>query len=110
MIVLGGCAAIEKAAADAGHDVTVPFTPGRTDATAEMTDTASFDVLEPQADGFRNYFNSKKAGVTPEEMLVDTFPFGADSEAREMAGHYVRPVAPRCHFVGGPKAGRMRLP
>ena len=46
--------------------VTVPFTPGRTDATqAEMTDASSFDVLEPQADGFRNYFNGKKAGVTP---------------------------------------------
>ena len=71
LIVLGGCAAIEKAAADAGHTVTVPFTAGRTDATAEMTDASSFDVLEPQADGFRNYFNGKKAGVTPEEMLID---------------------------------------
>ena len=71
LIVLGGCAAIEKAAADAGYTVTVPFTAGRTDATAEMTDASSFDVLEPQADGFRNYFNGKKAGVTPEEMLID---------------------------------------
>ena len=71
LIVLGGCAAIEKAAADAGHTVTVPFSAGRTDATAEMTDASSFDVLEPQADGFRNYFNGKKAGVTPEQMLID---------------------------------------
>jgi catalase-peroxidase len=71
LIVLGGCAAIEKAAADAGHTVTVRFTAGRTDATAEMTDASSFDVLEPQADGFRNYFSGKKAGVTPEEMLID---------------------------------------
>ena len=71
LIVLGGCAAVEKAAKDAGHNVTVPFTPGRTDATDAMTDVESFSVLEPQADGFRNYFNGKKAGVTPEEMLVD---------------------------------------
>ena len=71
LIVLGGCAAIEKAAQDAGHNVTVPFIPGRTDATDEMTDVESFSILEPQADGFRNYFNGKKAGVTPEEMLVD---------------------------------------
>ena len=71
LIVLGGCAAVEKAAKDAGHEVTVPFTPGRTDATDAMTDVESFSVLEPQADGFRNYFNGKKAGVTPEEMLVD---------------------------------------
>ena len=71
LIVLGGCAAIEKAAQDAGHNVTVPFTPGRTDASDEMTDVESFSILEPQADGFRNYFNGKKAGVTPEEMLVD---------------------------------------
>jgi catalase-peroxidase len=71
MIVLGGCAAVEAAAKAAGHDVTVPFTPGRTDATAEMTDVESFAVLEPQADGFRNYFRGAKANVTAEEVLVD---------------------------------------
>jgi catalase-peroxidase len=70
MIVLGGCAAIEKAAADAGHSVSVPFTPGRMDASQEQTDVESFAVLEPMGDGFRNY---KKAGfrASAEEMLVD---------------------------------------
>jgi catalase-peroxidase len=70
MIVLGGCAAIEQAARNAGHNVTVPFTPGRTDATADHTDVESFAVLEPMADGFRNY---KKRGIhaAAEELLVD---------------------------------------
>lgn len=70
MIVLGGCAAIENAAADAGHNVSVPFTAGRMDASAEQTDVESFAVLEPMGDGFRNY---KKAGfrASAEEMLVD---------------------------------------
>ena len=71
MIVLGGCAAVEAAAKSAGHSVSVPFSPGRTDATAEMTDVESFAVLEPQADGFRNYFRGAKANVTAEEVLVD---------------------------------------
>ncbi len=70
LIVLGGCAAVEKAAKDAGFDVKVPFSPGRTDATPEMTDVESFAVLEPKADGFRNYFRASD-GRTPEEMLVD---------------------------------------
>ncbi len=70
LIILGGCAAIEKAAKNAGHDVKVPFNPGRTDATQEQTDVDSFGVLEPFADGFRNYMKSKYA-VTAEEMLVD---------------------------------------
>ena len=70
LIVLGGCAAIEEAAKNAGHNVTVPFTPGRTDASQEMTDEASFAVLEPAADGFRNYLKAKYA-VSAEELLVD---------------------------------------
>ena len=70
LIVLGGCAAVEKAAKDAGFDIDVPFTPGRTDATAEMTDAESFDVLEPMADGFRNYLK-QKFSVKTEELLVD---------------------------------------
>ncbi|NKX38961.1 catalase/peroxidase HPI [Tritonibacter mobilis] len=70
LIVLAGSAAVEKAAKDAGHDVTVPFTPGRTDATDAQTDVESFDVMEPQIDGFRNYA-PKKFSVSTEEMLVD---------------------------------------
>jgi len=70
LIVLGGAAAIEKAAKDAGHDVEVPFTPGRTDATQAQTDVASFAVLEPKADGFRNYFGPGNYR-SPAEMLVD---------------------------------------
>ena len=70
LIVLAGCAGIEQAAKNAGHDVTVPFTPGRMDASQEQTDVASFAVLEPVADGFRNYLKTKYA-VTAEELLVD---------------------------------------
>jgi catalase-peroxidase len=70
LIVLGGCAAVEKAAKAGGHDVTVPFAPGRMDATAEQTDAESFAVLEPVADGFRNY-QKKAFSVSPEELLVD---------------------------------------
>jgi len=70
LIVLGGCAGIEKAAKKAGHNVTVPFTPGRTDASQEQTDAASFAVLEPKADGFRNYQKAKYA-VSAAELLVD---------------------------------------
>ena len=70
LIVLGGCAGVEQAAKNAGHDVTVPFTPGRTDASQEQTDVESFAVLEPAADGFRNYPKAKYA-VTAEELLVD---------------------------------------
>jgi catalase-peroxidase len=70
LIVLGGAAAIERAARDAGHDVQVPFTPGRTDASMEQTDAASFAVLEPTADGFRNYFGAGNRR-SPAEMLVD---------------------------------------
>jgi catalase-peroxidase len=70
LIVLGGNTAIEKAAKEAGFEVTVPFTPGRGDATAEQTDAESFDVLEPVSDGFRNY-QKKEYTTSPEEMLVD---------------------------------------
>jgi catalase-peroxidase len=69
LIVLGGCAAVEEAAKKAGHDVQVPFTPGRTDASQDQTDIETFEVLEPAADGFRNYI--KTAYTSPEEMLVD---------------------------------------
>ncbi|HZE22290.1 MAG TPA: peroxidase family protein, partial [Desulfobaccales bacterium] len=70
LIVLGGCAGVEQAAKNAGYDVTVPFSPGRTDASQEQTDVDSFAVLEPYADGFRNYLKTKYA-VTAEELLVD---------------------------------------
>ncbi len=70
LIVLGGCAAIEQAAKNAGHEVSVPFTPGRTDASQEQTDVASFSVLEPVADGFRNYLKTRYA-VPAEALLVD---------------------------------------
>ena len=72
LIVLGGVAAIEKAAKDGGVDVKVPFAPGRTDATQEQTDIASFAPLEPRADGFRNYVNAKKHQfMSPQEALID---------------------------------------
>lgn len=70
LIVLGGSAAIEKAAADAGYNVQIPFTPGRVDATQAQTDEALFAVLQPAADGFRNYY-SKAQTVSPAELLVD---------------------------------------
>ncbi|MCG7934045.1 MAG: catalase/peroxidase HPI [Candidatus Thiodiazotropha taylori] len=70
MIVLAGCAAVEEAARRAGHEVTVPFTPGRMDASQEQTDVASMAVLEPEADGFRNYRKARYT-VSPEEMLLD---------------------------------------
>ena len=72
LIVLGGSTAVEKAAKDAGVDVKVPFMPGRMDASQDHTDVESFAPLEPRADGFRNYINSKKLQLmAPEEALVD---------------------------------------
>jgi catalase-peroxidase len=71
LIVLGGSAAVEKAAKDAGIDVKVPFTPGRMDASQEQTDVESFAPLEPRADGFRNYISAKHQYMAPEEALVD---------------------------------------
>lgn len=70
LIVLGGCAAVEAAAKEAGYDIEVPFTPGRTDATQEQTDVEGFAVMEPLADGFRNY-QKTTLSIRPEEMLVD---------------------------------------
>lgn len=70
LIVLGGCVGVEQAAKNAGHDVKVPFTPGRTDASQEQTDIDSFAILEPKADGFRNYMKAKYS-VSAEEMLID---------------------------------------
>jgi catalase-peroxidase len=70
VIVLGGCAAVEQAARNAGYDVTVPFTPGRTDASQEQTDVEAFAVLEPKADGFRNYLRAGEK-LPPETLLLD---------------------------------------
>ncbi|MFH0521348.1 catalase/peroxidase HPI [Streptomyces sp. M41] len=70
LIVLGGCAAVEQAAKNAGHDITVPFAPGRTDASQEQTDVQSFAVLEPRADGFRNYLRAGEK-LSPETLLLD---------------------------------------
>jgi len=78
LIVLAGCAGVEKAAKNAGYEVTVPFSPGRTDASQEQTDVASFAVLEPKADGFRNYLKTKYA-VSAEELLVDRISCGGSS-------------------------------
>src|SRR4029078_268147 len=70
LIVLAGCAGVEQAARNAGHAVTVPFRPGRTDASQAQTDVSSFAVLEPVADGFRNY-QKERYSVSAEELLID---------------------------------------
>ena len=86
LIVLGGCAAVEQAAKDAGHDVTVPFAPGRTDASQEQTDVESFAVLEPKADGFRNYLRAGEK-LPPETLLLDrAFMLNADRAGDDGAG------------------------
>lgn len=70
LIVLGGCSGVEKGAKNAGHDIKIPFRPGRTDASQEQTDVEAFEVLEPKADGFRN-FDKTKHDISAEEMLID---------------------------------------
>ena len=83
LIVLGGAAAVEKAARDAGHDITVPFVPGRTDASQEQTDVESFSFLEPKADGFRNYVRAGEK--LPAEVLLVDRAFMLNLTASEMA-------------------------
>ncbi|HTD07675.1 MAG TPA: peroxidase family protein, partial [Solirubrobacteraceae bacterium] len=76
LIVLGGCAAVEQAAKNAGHDVSVPFTPGRTDASQEQTDVESFAVLEPTVDGFRNYFRAEETMPLEHGLLERAYMLG----------------------------------
>ncbi len=102
LIVLGGCAAVEKAAQDAGHDVKVPFTPGRTDATQEMTDAESFAVLEPKSDGFRN-FHAREIDRPAPELLVDRAQLLTLS-APEMTALVGGLRALNCNAGGGPLA------
>ena len=71
LIVLAGTAAVEKAAKNAGHELNVPFTPGRNDASADQTDVEAFDALEPRADGFRNYVRDTGHNISAEELMVD---------------------------------------
>jgi catalase-peroxidase len=92
LIVLGGCAAVEQAAKNAGHDITVPFAPGRTDASQEQTDVESFAVLEPTADGFRNYLRAGEK-LSAETLLVDR-AFMLTLSAPEMTGSDRRHAGP----------------
>ena len=99
LIVLGGAAAIERAAKQAGQNVQVPFTPGRTDASQAQTDVASFAALEPAADGFRNYFG-KNSWASPAEMLVDRAePADPDGARDDRAGR--RPACPQRQLRAG---------
>ena len=82
LIVLGGCAAVEQAARNAGHEVTVPFRPGRTDATQEQTDVDSFAVLEPRADGFRNYVRAGREAAARDAAARPRVPAEPDRSRR----------------------------
>ena len=90
LIVLAGCAGVEQAAKNAGHEVTVPFTPGRMDASQEQTDVESFAVLEPIADGFRNYLKGKY--TVPAEALADRQGPTADPDRARDDGARRRPA------------------
>ena len=93
LIVLGGCAAVEQAAKNAGHDVKVPFTPGRTDASQEQTDVESFAVLEPDADGFRNFLGKWPPGAG--RASADRAGLQADAERARDDGAHRRPACPQ---------------
>ena len=93
LIVLGGCAAVEKAAKDAGHDITVPFRPGRTDATQEQTDVESFAVLEPKSDGFRNHLEAGDKLPPEQRAARPGQPAVADGAGDDGARR--RPAGPR---------------
>ena len=88
LIVLAGCAAVEKAAKDAGHDVTVPFAPGRTDASQEQTDAETFSVLEPRADGFRNYLRDGREAAAGDPAAGPRQPADADRSRDDGAGRW----------------------
>ena len=98
LIVLGGCAAIEKAAKDAGTDVKVPFTPGRMDASAEQTDAVSFEPLEPTADGFRNHYEGAQF-MAPEEAMVDK------AELLRLTGHEMTVLVGGLRVLGANSQG-----
>ena len=96
LIVLGGCAAVEEAAKKAGHEVKIPFSPGRTDASQEQTDVHSFAVMEPVADGFRNYLRSGQV-LSAEELLVDRAQLLTLDCSRDDSSHR-RHARPECEL------------